>query len=141
MARRSHRGFRIFAQVLTPKNLLELHDHVSAAKVFVGNDSGPTHLAGILGIPTVAIFGPTSNAVAGSRWGRGCRIVSGDLDELPVDTVHATAAFGTPTFAAVAAQNPLPCTQGRGQGEGTAICDIVPIRKSKRSSPHPSPLP
>jgi ADP-heptose:LPS heptosyltransferase len=26
---------------------------------FVGNDSGISHLAGILGVPTVAVFGPT----------------------------------------------------------------------------------
>ncbi|MGH9532053.1 MAG: glycosyltransferase family 9 protein [Terriglobales bacterium] len=29
------------------------------AKLFVGGDSGPTHLAAALGIPVVAIFGPT----------------------------------------------------------------------------------
>src|SRR5262249_5921535 len=57
--------FESSAQVLRPRNLLELYDHVSGAKVFVGNDSGPTHLAGILGISTGAIFGPTSNP---ARW-------------------------------------------------------------------------
>ncbi len=32
---------------------------LSRASLFIGNDSGVTHLAGILGIPTVALFGPT----------------------------------------------------------------------------------
>lgn len=30
---------------------------------YVGNDSGVTHLAGLLGLPTVALFGPTDPAV------------------------------------------------------------------------------
>src|SRR5579862_5000160 len=41
----------------------------------------------------------------------------------------------------VRAQNPLPCTQGRGQGEGTASRDYGAVCSSMRSSPHPSPLP
>jgi ADP-heptose:LPS heptosyltransferase len=30
--------------------------------LYVGNDSGATHLAGMLGLPTVALFGPTDSA-------------------------------------------------------------------------------
>jgi len=33
---------------------------VAAARVLVGNDAGPSHLAALLGTPTVCIFGPTS---------------------------------------------------------------------------------
>jgi ADP-heptose:LPS heptosyltransferase len=29
------------------------------AQLFVGNDAGPTHLAALMGVPTVAIFGPS----------------------------------------------------------------------------------
>jgi len=36
---------------------------LSAARAFIGNDAGPTHLAAILGTFTVALFGPTSPAV------------------------------------------------------------------------------
>jgi lipopolysaccharide heptosyltransferase II len=32
---------------------------IERARVFVGNDSGPTHMAAALGVPTVALFGPT----------------------------------------------------------------------------------
>lgn len=32
---------------------------ISTARLFVGNDSGPTHMAVALGVPAVAIFGPT----------------------------------------------------------------------------------
>lgn len=33
------------------------------ARGFVGNDSGPTHLAAVVGTPTLALFGPTDPAV------------------------------------------------------------------------------
>lgn len=36
---------------------------LAAADVFVGNDAGPTHLAALLGRPTIAIFGPTPHQV------------------------------------------------------------------------------
>ncbi len=40
-------------------DLLELADAIRSARVFVGCDTGPTHLAAALGVPTVAMFGPT----------------------------------------------------------------------------------
>lgn len=43
-----------------PDDLVAL---LAAAAVVVGNDAGPTHLAALLGTPTVAIFGPTSPSV------------------------------------------------------------------------------
>jgi ADP-heptose:LPS heptosyltransferase len=43
---------------------IELLDEISTAGVFVGNDSGPGHLAGIIGVPTVSIFMST----AAQRW-------------------------------------------------------------------------
>lgn len=36
---------------------------ISQARLFLGNDSGPTHLAAQLGVPTLALFGPTEPAV------------------------------------------------------------------------------
>lgn len=36
---------------------------MARCRVYVGHDSGPTHLAAQLGAPTVALFGPTSPAV------------------------------------------------------------------------------
>ena len=32
---------------------------LTRADLFVGHDSGVTHLAALLGVPTVALFGPT----------------------------------------------------------------------------------
>lgn len=43
--------------------------------LFVGGDSGPTHLAAALGVPLVALFGPTNPARNGP-WGPGtCKIL------------------------------------------------------------------
>jgi heptosyltransferase-3 len=39
---------------------LDLLDEIKTAGWFIGNDSGPAHLAGMIGIPTVALFGPTN---------------------------------------------------------------------------------
>lgn len=40
-------------------DLASLAAQVKGARVFVGCDSGPSHLAAQLGVPTVAVFGPT----------------------------------------------------------------------------------
>jgi hypothetical protein len=50
------------APVHRTATLVELADVLSTAAVFVGNDSGPGHLSGMLGTPTVSIFGPTDPA-------------------------------------------------------------------------------
>lgn len=39
--------------------LQELYGTLAGASAYIGNDSGPTHLAAQLGLPTVALFGPT----------------------------------------------------------------------------------
>lgn len=46
---------------LAPKmNLVELVSFIGNAKLLVGNDTGPTHMAWGLNIPSVTIFGPTN---------------------------------------------------------------------------------
>lgn len=40
-------------------DLQELASVIRSASLFIGNDSGPTHLAAQLGIPCIALFGPT----------------------------------------------------------------------------------
>jgi len=50
----------VFAKGLT---LLQLAAVMEGCRLFIGNDSGITHLAAALGLPTVAIFGPTDPKV------------------------------------------------------------------------------
>jgi ADP-heptose:LPS heptosyltransferase len=46
-----------------PESYLGLMAELLSARAYVGNDSGPSHLAAILGVPTVALFGPASDPV------------------------------------------------------------------------------
>lgn len=46
-------------EVTDPADLIELSRRIADAGLYVGNDSGPTHLAGQLGVSTLALFGPT----------------------------------------------------------------------------------
>ncbi len=58
------------------------------ADLFVGGDSGPTHLAAALAVPTIAIFGPTDPERNGP-WGPGiCRMVR---DAASVNSYKRTA--------------------------------------------------
>ena len=50
----------IMAKGLT---LLELASVMEGCRFFIGNDSGISHLAAALGLPTIAIFGPTDRRV------------------------------------------------------------------------------
>jgi ADP-heptose:LPS heptosyltransferase len=45
-------------EVRAPANVTELIALIDQAEVFIGNDSGPGHLAGICGVPTFTLFGP-----------------------------------------------------------------------------------
>jgi heptosyltransferase-3 len=64
-------------------NLHELASWFSTARLYIGNDSGITHLAAATGVPVVAIFGPTDPAVWAPR-GERVRVVSGNLDDISV---------------------------------------------------------
>ncbi|MEO6436456.1 MAG: glycosyltransferase family 9 protein [Tepidisphaeraceae bacterium] len=46
-----------------PASFLELFNELRSARALVANDSGPAHLGAMVGVPTVALFGPTDPAV------------------------------------------------------------------------------
>jgi heptosyltransferase-3 len=50
-------------KILTNAPLLEVARQLQQCRCYLGNDSGITHLAAMLGVPTVAIFGPSDPAV------------------------------------------------------------------------------
>ena len=90
-------------------SLKELGALTARARVFIGVDSMPMHLAAAMGTPTVALFGPSSEdewapwkveqrVVTSTHSCRPCRVdgcgggkVSECLTLLPVDAVHAAA--------------------------------------------------
>jgi ADP-heptose:LPS heptosyltransferase len=48
-------------------SLLELASVMEGCHLYIGNDSGITHMAAALGIPTVAIFGPSDHKIWSPR--------------------------------------------------------------------------
>ena len=71
-------------------NLYELAGWLSTSRLYIGNDSGITHLAAAAGVPVVAIFGPTDPAVWAPR-GESVRIVVGSLAEITAEQVLRAA--------------------------------------------------
>jgi heptosyltransferase III len=63
---------------LVLEGLNELADACLGARVWVGNDSGPCHVAGLLGTPTVVLFGVTDARVWAPVGGR-VRVVESDV--------------------------------------------------------------
>ncbi|MCH8244149.1 MAG: glycosyltransferase family 9 protein [Planctomycetes bacterium] len=53
--------------VVQASSLVELAHRLAKAKLYIGNDSGITHLAAAVGTPTTAIIGPTDPAIWAPR--------------------------------------------------------------------------
>jgi len=76
------------------ERLDDLAAWLAGARVFIGNDSGITHLAAAVGVPVVAIFGPTDPLVWGPR-GEQVHIIRNEcMEDIDVDEVmHAVRAY------------------------------------------------
>jgi ADP-heptose:LPS heptosyltransferase len=72
------------------ENLWDLACWLAAARVYIGNDSGITHLAAAVGTPTVAIFGPSDPAIWGPR-GEHVKIVTEISGDISTDFVFREA--------------------------------------------------
>jgi ADP-heptose:LPS heptosyltransferase len=72
--------------------LYELTERMGRARMYLGNDSGVTHLAAAVGIPVIALYGPSDD----TQWrplGPSVKLLRGKqpkvLESLPVDEVLA----------------------------------------------------
>ena len=75
------------SHVVRPATYVNLLDEITASAAFVGNDTGPSHLAGIVGLPTVALFGP-SNPDQWRPLGPRVRVVRAEsMEEIGVEQV------------------------------------------------------
>jgi heptosyltransferase-1 len=63
------------ARRLPPTSVAQLAEVIRAADLFIGNDSGPMHLAWLVGTPVVALYGPT-DPILNAPWGSGHRQVA-----------------------------------------------------------------
>ncbi len=72
--------------------IAEVKSIVAGAQLFIGNDSGPAHIAAAFGIPVVAIFG-ASNPVTWAPWRTDARVLTspGDIAGISVGEVNAAA--------------------------------------------------
>jgi heptosyltransferase-3 len=80
-------AFNAACDVQRPTSYVDLLNHLADAAIFIGNDSGPGHLSGIVGVRTVSLF-TTSDP---SRWkplGPDVRVLTGVPDQLSVDAVY-----------------------------------------------------
>ena len=68
-------------------DLYELACWISRAAVYIGNDSGISHMAAAAGAPVVALFGPTDPAVWAPR-GPKVRIVSTRPEGIEMETIE-----------------------------------------------------
>ena len=50
-------------KVLVDAPLLKVAQQLQQCRCYLGNDSGITHLAAMLGVPTIALFGPSDPAI------------------------------------------------------------------------------
>jgi ADP-heptose:LPS heptosyltransferase len=92
------RGFAIPNDIptLAPPNLRSLAALLSRARLFVGNDSGPGHIAAAVNTTTLSLFGPTEPRVWAPQNAAGhiLHAADGDLGKLSVATVlNATRAI------------------------------------------------
>jgi ADP-heptose:LPS heptosyltransferase len=85
------REFRVFAN----ESLERVKSLLSGAQLFVGNDSGPAHIAAAFGVPVVVLFGP-SDPVVWAPWRTESRVLASPegIDRISVDQVlEALAAL------------------------------------------------
>lgn len=81
-----------FINLTTKTSLADLIALLAKARLVVGNDSGPLHLAAALGTPTLALFGPTDPNLyrpypGDDRQNHVLRAPEGRLQDLPAATV------------------------------------------------------
>ena len=69
------------------KNLADLAAHLAGSSLYIGNDSGITHLAAAAGASTLALFGPTNPNLWAPRSPHVKLLIEPDLDKLSVERV------------------------------------------------------
>jgi len=79
-------------RVLRGAPLAELKALIAGAQIFIGNDSGPAHIAAAFGVPVVAIFG-ASNPVTWAPWRTEARVLTSPQGIGAIETAEVIAAI------------------------------------------------
>jgi ADP-heptose:LPS heptosyltransferase len=83
-------------ETVQPATYLDLFRELSGCCAFVGNDSGPGQLAGIIGLPSVILFGPTDPAVWKPLGPRVAVLRGQPLASLPAQQVYQAVVRSLP---------------------------------------------
>jgi len=86
---------QILAGAKTIPNLAELSNLLAGASLYIGNDTGITHLAAASAANTLVLFGPTNPNVWAPRGPRVRILAAPDLDKLSVEVVLDAALAQT----------------------------------------------
>jgi heptosyltransferase-3 len=74
------------------ENLWQLAGWIGSASVYIGNDSGITHLAAATGVPTIALFGATDARVWAPRGENVTLVASDSMEAIAIDDVLRAVA-------------------------------------------------
>jgi ADP-heptose:LPS heptosyltransferase len=77
------------------QTLIEVSRRLRHCRAYIGNDSGITHLAAYLGVPTIALFGPTNPRTWGPIGRRARTIWKTKLEDISVDEILQTLKWMT----------------------------------------------
>ena len=87
MAAKDVAALEAVADVRRPVNYVDLLNELRTASVVIGNDSGPSHLAGMIGVPTIVLFGASDPVVWKPLGPRVTVISKAAMEEIAVDEV------------------------------------------------------
>lgn len=77
-------------RIVQGASLTEIKSLIAAASLFIGNDSGPAHIAAAFGVPSVLLFGPSDPHIWGP-WRNSSVILSMQTD--PAELLQSLAAL------------------------------------------------
>ncbi|HEY7305140.1 MAG TPA: glycosyltransferase family 9 protein [Bryobacteraceae bacterium] len=80
-----------FPDAVRFENLADLAVWIAGARLYIGNDSGITHLAAAAGVPVIAIFGPSSPKTWAPRGENVTVLHAKQLEALHIEGVVAAA--------------------------------------------------
>jgi ADP-heptose:LPS heptosyltransferase len=72
--------------------LAEIKSLIAGASLFIGNDSGPAHMAAAFGVPAVVIFG-ASDPVIWAPWRTPAEVLTGSRGIASVSTQEVNDAL------------------------------------------------
>jgi heptosyltransferase-3 len=79
------------APLSRPSTYVDLFNELASAGGFIGNDSGPGHLAGVIGLPSLILFGPSDPETWRPLGPRVKTLRNLILSDLTVDEVYLAA--------------------------------------------------